>query len=117
MEIGRISANIAGDYRYTSRVIVELNPNGSVTVVRRETSAVSGMDGPGLSYEAGVFARREIEKPTGAKIARAVKDCFDTTIICYGKPSKNFEWRVYGTIIAKGVSATKAQKALDAARS
>lgn len=117
MEFGRISANIAGDYRYTSRVTVDLNPDGSVTVKRHESGAVSGMDGPGGTYEAGVFARREIAKPTGSKIARAVKDCFDTTITEYGTPSKNFEWLLYGRVIAKGVSATKAQKALDEARS
>lgn len=117
MEIGRISACIAGDHRYTSRVKVELNPDGSVTVLREEMGAVSGMDGPGGSYEAGVYARRKIENPTGSKIARAVKDCFDTTITVYGKPSKNFEWRVYNRIIAKGVSAKKAQMALDEAAS
>ncbi len=117
MEIGRISACIDGDYRYNSRVTVNLNPDGSVTVLRKESGACGGMDGPGGVYDAGVFARREIAKPSGSKIARAVKDCFDTTITAYGKPSQNFEWRVYGRLIATGVSATKAQKALDEARS
>ncbi len=116
MEIGNIYACIAGDYRYGSRVTVTLNANGSVTVVRKESGAIGGMDGPGGAYDAGVHARREIEKPTPKKVVEAIWDCFDTTIREYGKPTKNFTWTVPGAR-AKGLSQAKAKAALAAVSS
>lgn len=117
MEIGSIYACIAGDHRYASTVSVQLNDDGSATVIRKESGAVGGMDGPGGAYDAGVYARVEIENPTGAKLVRAIKECFDDVIRTYGRPSKNFTWKVYGRTVAKGLSAAKANAALTEAAS
>lgn len=119
MEIGSIYACIAGDHRYASTVTVYLNDDEgcSATVTRKETGAVGGMDGPGGAYDAGVYARVEIENPTGAKLVRAIKECFDDVIRTYGRPSKNFTWKVYGRTVAKGLSAAKANAALTEAAS
>ena len=117
MEIGRISACIDGDARYTSVITVVLLDDGSARVERHETGACGGMDGPGGSFDTGVRASRGLVKPTGPALVRAIKECFDMTIRAYGKPTKNFEWRIHGRSIAKGLSAAKAKLALAEARS
>lgn len=115
LELGRIYACIAGDYRYGSTVTVTLNDDDTVTVERRESGAVGGMDGPGGAYDAGVYFSRTIEKPTPRKVIDTVWESFDVTIREYGKPTKNFTWSVRG-YRAKGLSQAKAREALAAAR-
>jgi hypothetical protein len=116
--LGYISACIAGDYRYSTRIDVVLDTrDGTVEVRRLENGAVGGMDGPGGSYPMDVKQRVTIAKPTGKDIVRAIKMVMDTTIKTYGKPSKRFTW-TGGQSWEKslvGLSAKNAQMALDAA--
>lgn len=113
--LGYISACIAGDYRYSTRIDVVLDTrDGTVEVRRLENGAVGGMDGPGGSYPMDVKQRVTIAKPTGKDIVKAIKMVMDTTIKTYGKPSKRFEWLVSPR--KQGLAAATAQLALDHAR-
>ena len=116
-QIGYISACIAGDYRYTSRVYVTLSEDGDVCeIVRSERAPVGGMDGPGGSYDAGVHFRCTLrgDEITPKAIVSAIWRSFDSIITDYGKPTKNFEWsrRDRWDPKVKGISQAKVAKIL-----
>ena len=90
--IGYISACIAGDYRYTSRVEVYIDDDGlNGRVVLLENGAVGGMDGPGGSTPFRVTKERLIQA-TAKDVVNGVKSTMDDVIKRYGKPTKNFSW-------------------------
>jgi hypothetical protein len=94
-KLGYITACIADDRRYSSRIEVALESDGKVSVVLSETSPIGGMDGPG-----GAHGFRETQRVTvercPASIVKAVRSVIATevgdTIKSYGKPTKNFVW-------------------------
>jgi hypothetical protein len=114
-EVGRISACIAGDHRYTTVIRVTYFPKTkSVEVTREENGATGGMDGRGGSEPFCVLQRVSIARPDGKSIVKAVKMVMDDTIRTYGKPTKNFCFNTGATFMPKvGLSAQKAQRALE----
>jgi hypothetical protein len=114
IQIGYLSACIAGDNRYTSILKVEADPaTKKVTVKVKELGAVGGMDGPGGSYDAGTRYNVTLDNPSARTLINTVRDAIesDATLTGYGKPTKNFEW-TGGYPRVKGLSATKAKDAL-----
>jgi len=118
VEFGYITACIAGDSRYTTRIDVRLNTkDGTVEVRRLENGASGGMDGAGSSEPFAVRQQVTVTQPTGAKIVKAIKMVMDATVKRYGKPTKNFEWELgQGVTPVKGLNATNAQVALNVIR-
>lgn len=106
-KIGYISACIAGDHRYTSRIEVLLEGD-KVHVVFSENGAVGGMDGPGGSTPFAEKNRKTV-KATTKDVVNAIKASMDNVIKTYGKPSKNFVWV---GIKARGLSQKLASEAL-----
>ncbi len=102
-KIGYISACIAGDHRYTSRidVFIEGTVQGRIVegtkvhVILSENGAVGGMDGPGGSYGFSETRRTTVEA-NSTEIVKAVKAMIKSekpsVIGTYGKPTKNFVW-------------------------
>ena len=113
IRIGEISACIAGDSRYTSRV--QVWSNGDVVEVRLyESGAVGGMDGPGGRFELPGKVLSTV--PFKAKdISIAVRHACnaDDTIRRYGKPSKEFRWGQYWHPVAQGISVAKVKVAME----
>jgi hypothetical protein len=110
--IGEVSACIAGDYRYTTFVVIEFDPNiNQVIIQRKENGAIGGMDGPGGSYGFGITGERhfDVASTPAQQILNAIKSMFDDTITRYGKPSKNFYWQYTGEY---GISKKKLENAL-----
>lgn len=114
--IGYIYADIAGDTRYSSVVRVDRSEDGDVTVTRRENGAVGGMDGPGGSYDAGVWFRSTIPaaEVTPKGVLAAVRSAFDVTVIRYGKPTKRFKWTMPDHTALLGLSQAKVTQVLRA---
>lgn len=108
IEIGYISACIAGDYRYASRLSVVID-GGVAHVTLSENGAIGGMDGPGGSSPFRETARTTVDAKPG-DIVKAIKSTMDNTIKRYGKPTKSFVW--VGTK-DRGLSTTKCKAALD----
>lgn len=106
--IGHISANIAGDPRYTSLIEVTLDGD-KVTVQRLESGAVGGMDGPGgrTGYSVKHTATCAVDPKA---VVALIKRAMDSTIKDYGKPTKNFEWAGSKD---RGLSVAKCQTALN----
>ena len=118
VRLGQISANIAGDYRYTEIVSVCLDASTGVVFIRvHNVNPIGGMDGPGgvhnpsLSYEAktkaGASAKDVIMllRDTIRSHASIVRD--------YGTPFKKFEFFVSGeNRVAHGLSVKNCQMAL-----
>lgn len=95
--IGRISACIAGDHRYSSRVEVRYNSLTHVAHIDRfENGATGGMDGHGGADPFTATAGETVFAATPKLVLAAVKHSFDDVIRRYGKPTKNFTWYVEG---------------------
>lgn len=95
-QIGDITASIAGDYRYTTRITVEYDPDTHDVVIKRmENGAVGGMDGPGGSHGFGVTGEKHLDatRQSAQQIVNEIKNMFDNTVTRYGKPTKNFFWQ------------------------
>jgi len=112
--IGRISACIAGDSRYTSVVTVhhcDTDGEGihSYRVARSENGAAGGMDGPGGSLGFREVVSTILYGPTPRELLEGIKRLFDHTLVTYGKPTKNFSWHTRET----GLSQAKAVKAME----
>lgn len=120
VRLGGMSANIAGDWRYTDNIVVDFNPNdGSVTVTVSSQGPVGGMDydSGGKLYDPSV----DWQQSTGpnAKPAEVMKllkiplsnDNFNFRR--YGKPTKNFRWDGIG----RGLSIALVKQAIDLAKS
>ena|SRR3990167_7795575 len=97
-QIGGISANIAGDYRYTQIFRLFLEEDRSVTLEVWGTSPIGGMDGSGgVHWDEPEFKAKTCPNATardvGLLIRGVLKDKVHGGIIrSYGKPTKNFEW-------------------------
>lgn len=116
--LGYVYANLAGDSRYRERIEVKLEGDGSATVSYEETCAAGGMDGPGGSTGWSQLGIMRYLKGAPA-IVNAVRVLLNTgtngTIKRYGKPNKNFVWRMPGGSGStnKGLSVAKCQAALE----
>lgn len=108
IEIGYINACIAGDYRYSSRLSVQVD-GSKAHVILTENGAVGGMDGPGGSTPFRETSRTTVDAKPG-DIVKAIKSTMDDTIKRYGKPTKNFVWV---GVKERGLSTTKAKAALE----
>jgi hypothetical protein len=116
--LGYLSANIAGDYRYTDTLEVWHNASDDTVIVTVKSSgAVGGMDGPGGATEA-TYQHKEVSKP-GAKASEVLKMIKAVTtngswnFKTYGKPTKNFRWTSGGP----GLNAALCSSELALARS
>lgn len=107
VKIGYISACIAGDYRYSSEVAVQLDGD-KVHVILSENGAVGGMDGPGGATDFRETSRVTVDAKKPGEIVKAIRSMFDSTIKRYGKPTKNFVWPAIG----RGLSVELCKKAL-----
>ncbi len=97
-EIGNLSANIAGDERYTDRMTVTYDrETRTATVTVNETTAAGGMDGPGGSSSVtGNAFEESCACPNGAALLALVKKAINVpgfNFKQYGKPTKRFMWR------------------------
>lgn len=94
--IGGINSCIAGDYRYSDRLRVDLHDDGRVSVTVRCTGAVGGMDGPGGAYDAGTdFSRITKPQPTAKDVMAIVREALGSDRFSfrrYGKPTQRFTW-------------------------
>ena len=95
--IGRISACIGGDARYTDTLRVSYDRTARrARVVVTETSAQGGMDGPGGSTEPRAsFDEWTPESPTPKQVLDLAKRALGDgrfSFQRYGRPTKRFEW-------------------------
>lgn len=95
--IGRISACIAGDHRYTDTLVLTYDPNSRVVTCEvRSTTASGGMDGPGGTDPARLqLSRSTLADPTPKQVLLLAKDALarsDFNFERYGKPTKRFCW-------------------------
>jgi hypothetical protein len=95
--IGRISACIAGDHRYTDTLTLTYDPvSHVVTCEVRSTTASGGMDGPGGTDPARLLlSRSTLADPTPRQVLLLAKDALarpDFSFARYGKPTKRFCW-------------------------
>lgn len=115
--IGTIDACIAGDYRY-STVLVVYKTETCVQVRLQATGAVGGMDGGGDVYRLPEKVVQTWSAVTAAELVRGLKKLFKSvdggTIAHYGKPTLNFRWYVNGDVV-RGLNAKLAALALGAA--
>ena len=117
MLLGYLSANIAGDTRYTDTLQVwHSRSDESVTLTVKSTGASGGMDGNGNTTDMGI--KLTVSLPDGVKageVATAIKKILADTqwnFKEYGKPTKNFRWIPSN----HGVSVSVVQASLDHAR-
>lgn len=124
-KIGRISACIAGDYRYTT--VIEAWANEYRVEVRHvSTSPVGGMDGPGGTFtepaRVVAYTMGALDRPLDAKYAASwlmdsLRGCFKRidagTVAKYGKPSKNFRWYTPNGLHVDGFNARLARLAFE----
>ena len=120
-QIGTISACIAGDPRYATRVNVLYEVRGDWARVERwESSAAGGMDGDGranpmtLRHWITVDPRRcgGLIELDARDVVKAIKAILDATVRRYGKPTKNFSWPGVG----QGLGLATVRRAIAAAR-
>ncbi len=114
MNLGRLTANIAGDHRYTDTLVVEMDSNTRiVTVYVTVTSAVGGMDGPGGSYIPAKDVEYKTEPNPNAKdVQTLVKRAINNeryNFKKYGKPTQRLWWAGGG----KGFALAVIQNALE----
>lgn len=93
MEIGSLSANIAGDHRYTDRLSV-IDEGDKVRITVSSTGAVGGMDGPGGAYEPFVNFNETCERSPKAVLTliKKVISNANWNFKRYGKPTRRFWW-------------------------
>lgn len=112
IQIGSITACIAGDHRYSSTIRVEVSGEDA-RVLLLENGAVGGMDGDGRSHGFSE-TKRMLCKATARDIVKTVKAMMNaevgTVVKTYGKPSKNFWWV---GIKERGLSVKNAALALE----
>lgn len=112
-EIGFIYANIAGDYRYSTKIRVMVEGN-QCEVEIHHNSAVGGMDGPGGAYPYRLSSM--VACPANPKdILKTLKKVINSSdadiIKRYGKPSKRFSW--VGSNPGRGLNVSLVKAALD----
>jgi hypothetical protein len=94
--LAHISANIAGDYRYTDTMRVEYAPDTDTVIVRASISSpVGGMDSFTRSDSTEKF-RKEFPADDLKGIMSAIKDVLTDNSYNfkrYGKPTKNLFWQ------------------------
>lgn len=96
VNLGYISANIAGDYRYTDTLYVTYVPTTDMIVVRvTEGMPSGGMDSftPSTSNEQ---YRKELPSSDLKAIMMALKEALTDSRFNfkkYGKPTKNLKWK------------------------
>ena len=121
VRVGRLSACIAGDRRYTDTITVWLNASGAVDIEVTETSAAGGMDGPGGATEPTPTFKANVGAAEGKPFADprlvmvALKRALGNDRFSfrkYGKPTQRFTW----TTGATGLSAAACKEALVAGR-
>lgn len=118
--IGYVTANIAGDSRYTTQleVMVDVDEKGpkQAHIVVSETGAKGGMDGPGGRTNFIERSRKTVPA-TPAEIVKAIKhsiaDERDKVISTYGRPTKRFEWI---GVKGSGINAQLCKEALNLLR-
>lgn len=110
--IASLYANIAGDHRYSDRLVVEYITDADAVRVRvLVTSAVGGMDGPGGAYPERQDFEASVPASDVKAVVRLVRNVVANGRWCfrsYGKPSKRLAWRGGG----RGISAAVASQAL-----
>lgn len=115
VNLGYISANIAGDYRYTDTLYVDYVPSTDTVVVRvTEGMPTGGMDSftPSTSNEQ---YRKELPSTDLKGIMMALKEVLTDTRFNfkkYGKPTKNLKWKD----LSVGPSIANLKTNLDAAK-
>jgi len=100
--LGSLSANIAGDHRYTDTLkVMHSRSDESVLLVVQSSGASGGMDGNGGTTNMGI--QMTVNLPNGVKageVLKAIKKILADTkwnFKAYGKPTKNFNWNgTYG---------------------
>lgn len=114
--IGTISANIAGDYRYTDTLRVELDvESNTVTISVFTTGAVGGMDGPGGATEprADFTSSCPADPKATLALVKGVLAQGRYNFKNYGKPTKNFRWV---GVEKRGLSLALVKQAIELAR-
>lgn len=113
VEIGGMSANIAGDYRYTDYLTVHYNPNDDTVMVTVSSQGpVGGMDydSGGKLYDPSVDFQSSAPASAGElmSLLRGPLRNDHFNFKRYGRPTKNFRWHGVG----RGVSTALAAQAL-----
>ena len=117
VQIGSLTANIAGDFRYTDYLTVWYDGStDKVTVTVSSSAPIGGMDGPGGTHSPDENFRKSTKKaPTARDVMEILKGVIGNdhfNFKRYGKPSKNFRWVGAG----QGLSASLCTQALAKAR-
>ncbi len=96
VNLGYISANIAGDTRYTDTLYIDYMPSSDTVVVRvAEGTPSGGMDSFTPSYSREQY-RNELPASDLKGIMLALKEALTDNRFNfkkYGKPTKNLKWR------------------------
>lgn len=96
VNLGYISANIAGDTRYTDTLYIDYMPSSDTVVVRvAEGTPSGGMDSFTPSYSREQY-RNESPASDLKGIMLALKEALTDSRFNfkkYGKPTKNLKWR------------------------
>jgi len=118
-EIGRLSANLAGDSRYTDVVTVALDDDLSVTVALNGSGPAGGMDTLPGSPASKPLWNTDFERKTGpnAQAKEVVELVYaalrqSQVIKRYGKPTKDFEWTSGDRRRMRGLSIKLVQQIL-----
>lgn len=115
--IGHISANIAGDARYTDRLTLTYDPTSRV--VTCEVRTTGGMDGPGGADPSRLeMSQSTVADPTPKQVMDLVNAALsrnDFSFKRYGTPSKRFTWNTLDGD-KRGLSLALAKAALACAR-
>lgn len=96
VNLGYISANIAGDTRYTDTLYIDYVPSSDTVVVRvTEGQPTGGMDSFTPSYSREQY-RNELPASDLKGIMMALKEALTDNRFNfkkYGKPTKNLKWK------------------------
>lgn len=115
VRFGSISACIAGDRRYTTQLVVMLDPQSATFVIEQlESGANGGMDGDGTATGFRVTRTQHCDlspKHLVHTLKRMIEAENPQVIKRYGTPSKRFSWEF---IEEKGLSIALAVRALNA---
>jgi hypothetical protein len=114
INLGYLSANIAGDVRYTDTLFVDYVPEtGSIVVAVFSGSPIGGMDSFAPSRASEQY-RKEFAASDLKGIAAALKEVLGDSAFNfkkYGKPTKNLKW----SNRAVGMSAANLKANVEAA--
>lgn len=116
MKIGSIWTCIGGDMRYSTKLTVSVDEHNEISITVSVGSPAGGMDSFTDSiYRDQVLWKGDFNAVSAKELVKEIKACLKknicSTIVRYGKPTKNFEWNIEHEIVT-GLNVKLAKAAL-----